>query len=91
MTDEKIYCGSGKAHATYDIVNIDVCIEKIPKEFISQDKNGNSWLKLTVSKKKEIDQYGKSHAVTVNTWKLNSQIHSNTPNRAVDDDSDLPF
>ena len=91
MTDEKIYCGSGKAHTTYDIVNIDVCIEKIPKEFISQDKNGNSWLKLTVSKKKEIDQYGKSHAVTVNTLKLNSQIQSDTPNRAVDDDSDLPF
>lgn len=56
MADEKIYCGSGKSHPSYDIVNIDVCLGKIPAEFISEDNNGNKWLKLTVSKKREVDQ-----------------------------------
>jgi len=91
MADEKIYCGSGKSHPSYDIVNIDVCLEKIPKEFISEDKNGNKWLKLTVSKKKEIDQYGKSHTVTVNTWKPNAQAEPSTQPHPSNDDSDLPF
>lgn len=90
MADEKIYCGSGKAHATYDIVNIDVCIEKIPKEFISEDKNGNKWLKLTVSKKREVDQYGKSHTVTVNTWRPSAQNQDTQFNNSTDG-QDLPF
>jgi hypothetical protein len=90
MADEKIYCGSGKSHPSYDIVNIDVCLGKIPKEFISEDKNGNKWLKLTVSKKKEVDQWGKSHTVTVNTWKPNTATADDTPNTATDN-GDLPF
>jgi len=89
MANEKIYCGSGKSNPQYDMVNIDVCIEKIPKEFISTDKNGNTWLKLTVSKRKETDQYGKTHTVTVNTWKpISSSIDTHSNNQ---DSQDLPF
>ncbi len=90
--EEKIYVGSGKKSSQFDQVTIDVCLTKIPKEFITEDKNGNKYIKLKVSAKREIDQYGKSHAVTVDTWKPEPRSQNqNQPVNTHGDDRDLPF
>jgi len=66
---EKIYVGSGKEFGQYSDINIDICLSDLPKEWIKKsDKNGKSYIKLTVSKKKEVDKYGKTHSVSVNTF-----------------------
>ena len=71
---EKIYVGTGKEFGQYGDVNIDICLSDLPKEWIvKSEKNGKSYIKLTVSKKKEVDKYGNSHTVTVNTFKPEKQ------------------
>jgi len=67
MSNEKIYLGSGKKAKDFDIVNITVCLSKIPKESI-YEYNGEKYVNLSVSAKKEVDQYGKSHSVALNTF-----------------------
>jgi len=68
MNEEKIYVGSGKKHAEYDIVNVSVCLSDLPKEHMFEYQ-GKQYIKLTVAAKKETDQYGKTHYVAVDTWK----------------------
>ena len=83
---EKIYCGSGKEKFDGDMISVSVCLDDYPKEYLSE-YNGKRYLKLDVCKKREVDQYGKTHYVTVNTW---------TPDQAPTppvkaSDSDIPF
>jgi hypothetical protein len=71
MGEMKIYVGAGIEFGKYGDVNIDICLTDLPPEHIvKSEKNGKKYIKLTVSKKKEKDQYGKTHSVSVNTWKL---------------------
>lgn len=65
---EKIYCGSGKKHAEYDIVNVSLCVSALPKEHIFEYK-GKKYIKLKVTAKREPDQFGKTHYVEVDTYK----------------------
>ena len=44
-------------------VNLSKCK---PHEFTYGEER---YVKLKVNKKKEVDQYGKTHSVSVNTWK----------------------
>lgn len=67
MAEDKIYCGSGKK-SQYG-TNLDLCLSKIPKEHITEDKNGNKYIKLKVDERKNPDDYGNTHYITVNTWK----------------------
>ena len=67
MSQEKIYCGSGK-ETKYGI-NFSVCLSDLPKEWITEGKNGKKYINLQLNKKREVDQWGKTHSVTVNTWK----------------------
>ena len=83
---EKIYVGSGKKAANYDIVNITVCLDDKLKEHIYEYK-GKKYINLTVAAKKEIDQYKKSHYVAINTFKP-EQKESNPEQ---ENDSGLPF
>jgi hypothetical protein len=80
---EKIYVGTGKEFGQYGDVNIDICLSDLPKDWIKKsEKNGKSYIKLTVSKRKEADKYGNSHSVTVNTFK---------PEKQAAKSEDLPF
>ena len=63
---DKIFVGSGKA-SEYG-VNISVCLTDLPKEHIFE-YNGKKYIKLVVNEKREEDQYGKTHSVSVNTWR----------------------
>jgi hypothetical protein len=80
---EKIYVGTGKEFGQYGDVNIDICLSDLPKDWIKKsEKNGKSYIKLTVSKRKEADKYGNSHTVIVNTFK---------PEKQAAKSEDLPF
>ncbi len=63
---DKIYVGSGKK-STYG-VKISVCLTDLPKEHIFE-YNNKKYIKLDVNEKREEDQYGKTHSVSVDTWK----------------------
>jgi hypothetical protein len=69
MSEEKIYVGRGKKSDRFDIVSIDICLTDLPKEHIKKGNNGKSYIKLNVSAKREVDDYGNTHTVTVDTWK----------------------
>lgn len=84
MENKKIYVGNGKENEQYGFVNFSVCLDDLPQEHINEYK-GKKYINLTISKKKEVDAYGKTHAVTVNTWKPEGQ----TVTQEVNDD--LPF
>lgn len=72
--DKKIYVGSGIEFGKYGDVNIDICLSDLPPDWIKKsEKNGKKYIKLVLSKKKEKDQYGKTHSLTVNTWKKDEQ------------------
>jgi hypothetical protein len=66
---DKIYCGSGKRIGTYGTVSISICLDDIPAEYKTKSKNGKVYVNLNVNEKREADQYGKTHSVTVDTWK----------------------
>lgn len=37
-------------------------------EFIQQNTNAKGYVNLTISKRKEVSQYGESHSVALDTW-----------------------
>jgi len=93
MKQEKIYVGSGRKSGNYAIVNISVCLSDLPKEHMFE-YNGKKYIKLTVAAKREVDQFGKSHYVAVDTFKPESKT---TGEPIVDnsqssiDPGDVPF
>lgn len=77
---EKIYVGSGVEKFDGDLVEISVCLSDLPKEFMFE-YNSKKYIKLKVGKKRKEDEYGKTHYVTVDTYK---------PKKNEEDD-DMPF
>jgi CelD/BcsL family acetyltransferase involved in cellulose biosynthesis len=65
---DKIYVGSGKSKFDGDQVAVSVCLSDLPKEFIFE-YNDKKYVKLIVQKKREADQYGKTHYVAIDTFK----------------------
>tara|TARA_R110002126_G_scaffold2643_3_gene14877 strand:- start:1113 stop:1364 length:252 start_codon:yes stop_codon:yes gene_type:complete len=65
---EKIYVGSGKSKFDGDQVAVSVCLSDLPKEWIFE-YNDKKYVKLLVQKKREVDQYGKTHYVAIDTFK----------------------
>jgi hypothetical protein len=66
--NKKHYIGSGKQVDNYDLINLSINLSKIRKEDINEF-NGSKYLKLTLGKKREVDQYGKTHSLWVNEFK----------------------
>jgi len=98
---EKIYCGSGKEKFDGNLVEISVCVSDLPKDKIFE-YNNKKYIKLKVVKKREVDQFGKTHYVEVDMFEpeqksANEVYHEKTyqkqeQKQAVDEsDSDLPF
>jgi len=65
---EKIYVGNGKQVKDYDMINVSLCLSDIPKEHINEFQ-GKKYIKLTVAKRREPDNYGRTHAVSVDVYK----------------------
>jgi len=87
MSDKK-YVGTGRqAPNGMEIVNISIAESKV-KEFWSE-YNGESYLRLGVSKKREEDQYGKTHSVYIDEWQPTSNNNNQSkaePVKVADDD-----
>ena len=85
--EDDIFCGSGKS-TNERFTNISVCLTDIPKEHIFE-YNGKKYVKLTVVKKNEVDKYGKTHFLKVDTWKPDNDDSEQETQEEVTDD--LPF
>lgn len=93
----KIYCGSGKTRSGQygEFYGISICLDDIPNEHITNHQNGKRYAKLTVSKKKDTDQFGNDLSVVVDTWKPDGskssspQAPQQTPPQ--EPEGDLPF
>tara|TARA_R100000544_G_C2220331_1_gene57121 strand:- start:33 stop:284 length:252 start_codon:yes stop_codon:yes gene_type:complete len=66
--EEKIYVGSGTEKFDGNLVSCSLCLTDLPKEHIF-DYNGKKYVKLNITKKRETDQYGKTHYVAIDTYK----------------------
>jgi len=71
MADKK-YVGNGKENGDYGIINISVCLSDVNQQDITEYE-GKKYLRLSVGRKRETDQYGKTHSVWVNDYVPNSQ------------------
>lgn len=91
MSDQPIYCGSGKTQVgKYGyFFKISICLSDLPKGHITEAKNGKKYINLTINRKKEPDQYGKDLSVQVDTWK--PEPKQNPVPTPVEEDSELPF
>ena len=84
---EKIFVGSGVEKFDGNIVDQSICLTDIQnkaKEFIFEYE-GKKYIKLNCVKKKEADQYGKTHQIARNTWKPEAK------KVVSQEDDDLPF
>lgn len=94
METEKIYCGSGKSKTGKfgDFQGVSICLDDIPNEHITTAANGKRYLNLNISKKKEVDKYGKDLTVTIDTWKPEPKNQAKQEPVKVEDLEDtLPF
>ena len=67
--EKKLYVGTGK-QPHENIINITLNLSEISRNRENVfEYNGSKYIKLTVMKKKEPDKYGKTHSVTIDTWK----------------------
>jgi len=97
-TQQTIYCGSGKTKEGKfgEFFSISICLSDLPKEHISEAKNGKKYINLNINRKKEPDQYGKDLSVQVDTWKPTPQAMAHAPKPQYsapqdEEDSQLPF
>tara|TARA_R100000781_G_C3980919_1_gene93526 strand:- start:195 stop:473 length:279 start_codon:yes stop_codon:yes gene_type:complete len=92
MNKEKtIYCGSGKTMSD-KWLKVTINPSKI-KDYI-QEFNGNKFIKLNINVKDEADQYGKNVAVSVDTYKPDTEKKAEPVNQESDSwesSNDLPF
>lgn len=89
MANDKIYVGSGVEKFNGGLIEISICMDQIPQEWIFE-YNGKKYLKLKVQKKKQPDNYGKTHSVEINTYKPVGQ-NSGQSNDPEDNGDGLPF
>lgn len=68
MAEDKIFVGNGK-QVFENLVSVSLCLTDIPQEHIFE-YNGKKYIKLNVGAKKDgADQYGKTHHVSIDTYK----------------------
>ena len=72
---DHIYVGSGKEKTFQDggsIITITVDIDSLNREFPNYGfttEQGKRKIKIKIGRRREIDQYGNSHLVEIDTWK----------------------
>ena len=88
---DKVFIGGGKKISGQygDFRSVSICLSKIPSD-AKFEYNGQEYVKLNISDKKEADQYGKDVSVSINDWKPDGQVTNTTPKTTVSDD-DMPF
>jgi len=86
---DKVFIGGGKKISGQygDFRSVSICLSKIPAD-AKFEYNGQEYVKLNISDKKEADQYGKDVSVSINDWKPEAK---SAPKVAAGVDEDLPF
>jgi|TARA_R110002167_G_scaffold41663_6_gene127275 hypothetical protein len=88
MAEEKIYVGNGVSKFDGNMISCSVCLSDLPKEHMFE-YNSKRYIKLNVSIKKDgTDEYGKTHYLTVDTFKPEAKKEK-APAPA--EEEDLPF
>lgn len=64
---DTIYVGKGKASKFG--TRFSICIDDLPPEHITTAQNGKKYINLEIKEMKQPDKWGKTHTVTVDTWK----------------------
>ena len=89
---DTIYLGSGKTvNSQYgEFYNVSINIDKIKKNpQVVEDYKGNKFVRLKISKKDKVDEYGKNVLVI---WNDPSKIKKKTDDNIIsNDDNNLPF
>ena len=94
---EKIWVGKGREWGQYGQLTINVCLSDIPEEHITKAQNGKSYASFDIGEMKKPDKYGKTHNVSVNTFKPDPSKKKQEPKpdtlKKTDgwDDQDAPF
>lgn len=70
--EKTIFCGSGKKISD-TLVSMSIRVSDLPKEWIKESKNGKSYIRLDLVKRKEPDEWGNTHFIKVNVWKPESE------------------
>lgn len=53
-----------------DLINLSICLSDIPKDRMQKsEKNGKVYTNISVARRREVDQYGKTHTVYMNQSK----------------------
>ena len=98
MSTEKVYARGNASEHVFEngssLVNFSINLEDL-KQY--SDEKG--WINLVIQAKRETDQFGNTHAVTVNTWKPDKKKAQTEKPRAQQDafagptdaGEDLPF
>ena len=93
---KKNYIKVGKGVEKFDggLIEISVCLSEIPQEHRFQYE-GKWYTKLKVNRNRDgVDDYGKSHYVTINEWKPEAKAQKPAPPVAKKEEEvspDLPF
>ena len=92
QNQKPIYVGSGVEKFDGDLIEISVCLSDLPAEH-RFEYNGKWYAKLKVNRKRETDEYGKTHSVAINTWKPEASNKSVATPEPVEpqENVDLPF
>lgn len=95
MSKDKIFIGSGVEKFDGNLIESAICLTDITKnasEYI-YDYNGKKYINIKTQKKKETDEYGKTHFVEVNTWKpeKSAEVKKEPQVEAQTSIDDLPF
>lgn len=77
--EKPIYLGKGKEIGQYGKVAFSICLDAIPTDSIFEYK-GKKYVKMIMSKNKMPDNYGKTHSVSLDTFKPEPR----EPEQAVD-------
>ena len=89
MAEEKIYVGNGVSKFDGQMVSVSVCLSDLPKEHMFE-YNDKRYIKLNVSAKRDgADDYGKTHYVTVDTFK--PEPKKEAPKKEEPKEDVLPF
>jgi len=70
--NNKIFIGNGKEIGTFGTVSVSICLDDMPQEHIKLGKNNKRYISLYVNKNKQVDKFGNTHSITVNTFKPDS-------------------
>ncbi len=88
--EDKIYVGSGTEKFDGNLVSCSLCLTDLPKEHVFE-YSGKKYIKLNIQKKKQADEYGKTHFIAVDTWKPEPKKEEKKSQEAFQNDPDLPF